>query len=120
MAKSFLLPKLFLTGLLSMGVYGQMSVDKSESSLTFKSNINGIVVAKIIGPNGKMLVNKRYKGSSFSWIPSGPDGAYRYDVRVVPTEYSRDEKNKGESDYAGGMFEIHNGQIYIVRRGDGS
>ncbi len=120
MTKSFLLPKLFLTGLLSVSIYGQISVDKSESSLTVKSDINGIVVAKIIGPNEKVIVNKRYKGSSFSWIPTGPDGAYRYDVRVIPTEYSRDEKNKGESDYAGGMFQIHNGQIYIVRRGSGS
>jgi len=111
--------KLLLAGLLaSIGspVLADITVDKSNGILTISSDIEGIVTAKVIGPDDKIVVDERYSGNSFSWAPSsGPDGAYRYDVRV----FDRVDKLKrvvssapsNNSDYAGGSVEVVNGQI---------
>ncbi len=111
--------KLLLAGLFaSLGspVLADITVDKSNGILSISSDIEGTVVAKVIAPNDEVVVDERYSGNSFSWVPSsGPDGAYRYDVRV----FDRVDKLKrvvssapsNNSDYAGGSVEVMNGQI---------
>ena len=87
----------------SVGALADMSVDKSGGSLTVTSTLNGKVHAKVIGPNDEVVVDETYEGSSFSWSPSGEDGAYRYTVRV-------------EGDYAGGSVEVQNNTIMGGRK----
>ena len=96
----------------------ELTVDKSQGQLNISSDINGTVIAKVIDPDDVMVVDERYFGNSFSWSPSsGPDGAYRYDVRVIPTSNADTTKNQEQqsestnSDYAGGSVEVINGQI---------
>ena len=95
----------------------EMSVDKSQGQLIITSDIDGLVIVKIIGPDDVVVVDDRYNGNSFSWSPSsGSDGAYRYDVRVIDqsnTESKQDQESesKTKSDYAGGSVEVTNGQI---------
>jgi len=97
--KKNILFKFLLVGVVSsVGALADMAVDKSGGSLTVTSTLNGKVHAKVIGPNDEVVVDETYVGNSFSWSPSGEDGAYRYDVRV-------------EGDYAGGSVEVTNGQI---------
>ena len=114
--------KVLLAGVVSsVGALADMSVDKSGGVLTITSTITGTVIAKVIGPNDKVVVNTKTQGNSFTWIPSGMDGAYRYDVRVVPkttkvnavdTEQQQSvEDSNMKSDYAGGSVEVTNGQI---------
>lgn len=92
-----------------------ITVDKTNGILSISSDIEGTVVAKVIAPNDEVVVNERFSGNSFSWAPtSGPDGAYRYDVRV--SDQSRNESidpstTSVKSDYAGGSVEVKNGQI---------
>ncbi len=114
-----MLAKLLLAGAVStISAFAIMTVDKSNGVLTVTSDINGIVIAKIIGPNGEAIVDKRRNGSSFSWVPSGSDGVYFYDVRVIPTQnISSDDKRLDKGDYAGGMIEVVNGQIVISNAG---
>lgn len=89
--------------------YSEITVDKSNGVLNITSDIDGLVYAKVIGPDDIIVVDESFHGSSFSWAPSsGPDGAYRYDVRVNKvTEKEADST----SDYAGGSVEIKNGQL---------
>lgn len=97
--KNGILLKLLLIGVVSsVGALAEMTVDKSGGVLTITSDQSGTVTAKVIGPNDEVIVNEKYEGSSFSWTPSGTDGAYRYDVRV-------------EGDYAGGSVEVRDGQM---------
>ena len=116
--------KVLLAGLVSsVGALADMSVDKSDGVLTITSTITGTVIAKVIGPDDKVVVNEKYEGNSFSWTPSGMDGAYRYDVRVVPKstkvntvdaeQQQSVEASNIKSDYAGGSVEVTNGQINI-------
>ena len=103
-----------LTGL-GVNAYAEISVDTFNGVLTISSDIDGIVSAKVIGPDDKVVVNESFNGNSFSWSPSsGPDGAYRYDVRVSP-QYQNDSEDPStatnKSDYAGGSVEIKNGLI---------
>ncbi len=108
-----------------------MTVDKTNGMLTITSDIDGTINAKIIGPDDSVAVNDRFIGNSFSWAPSsGPDGAYRYDVRFSPnptntnssarlilfnTSSTSTEQDVSaptiKSDYAGGSVEVINGQI---------
>ncbi len=89
--------------------FAEITVDKTNGVLTITSDMDGTVIAKIIGPDDKVVVDESFRGSSFSWSPStGPDGAYRYDVRVSP----RVQNQGNKSDYAGGSVEVINGQIY--------
>lgn len=99
MKQNSMLVKLLLIGVLSSAsVFANITVDKSNGVLSITSDTSGTVRAKVIGPNDEVVVNETYQGSSFAWVPSGADGAYRYDVRI-----------KGE--YAGGSIEVHNGQL---------
>ena len=98
--------KFLLMGVVSsVGALADMSVDKSGGSLTVTSTLNGKVHAKVIGPNDEVVVDETYEGNSFSWSPSGEDGAYRYTVRV-------------EGDYSGGLLEVQNGQIITEKNGE--
>jgi len=81
-------------------LYAEITVEKSGGVLNITSDTSGKVTAKIIGPNDEVIVDETYDGSSFSWTPSGSDGAYRYDVVI------------GE-DYAGGSVEVIHGVISI-------
>ena len=119
MKRNNMLAKLLLVGAVSsISAFAIMTVDKSDGVLTVTSDINGIVIAKIIGPKGETIVDERFNGSSFSWVPSGLDGAYSYDVRVIPTQdASSDDKRLDKGDYAGGMIEVVNGQIVISKAG---
>ena len=83
--------------LTSVFAFAQMTVDKSNGVLTITSDESGTGTAKIVGPNDEVIVETEFKGT-FSWTPSGEDGAYRYDVRVG-------------NDYAGGSVEVRNGQL---------
>lgn len=112
----------------SSAVIADVSVDKSNGMLTITSDFDGTINAKIIGPDDSVVVNDSLIGNSFSWTPSsGPDGAYRYDVRFSPSPINTNssarlnlfntgsvstQQNTGQSDYAGGSVEVINGQIY--------
>jgi len=124
--KQNIVVKCLLAGVVaSVGVFADMTVDKSSAVLTVTSDISGTVIAKIIGPNDKVVVNEIYEGNSFSWTPSGVDGAYRYDVRVIPAAQKSASENANimqaevkntstaKSDYAGGSVEVQNSQIII-------
>lgn len=119
MKQNNILAKLLLAGVLSSAyVFADLVVDKSSGVLTITSDISGLVIAKIIGPNDEVIVDEQFNGSSFSWIPSGLDGVYFYDVRVIPTQnISSDDKRLDKGDYAGGMIEIINGHIPIRKAG---
>jgi hypothetical protein len=96
-----LVGKLLLMGAVTSGfVYAEMTVDKSNGTLNITSDTSGKVTAKIIAPNDEVIVDVTYDGSSFSWTPSGSDGAYRYDVIIA-------------GDYAGGSVEVINNKIQI-------
>ncbi len=122
--KRNLLGKMLLAGAIgSVGALADMVVDKSNGMLTVTSDISGTVIAKVIGPNDEVVVNETYEGNSFTWTPSGADGAYRYDVRVVPSAQKTSFDNNAiqaqiegtpdtaKSDYAGGSVEVVDGQI---------
>jgi len=115
MKRNNILAKLLVAGAVSsISAFAIMTVDKSNGVLTVRSDINGIVIAKIINPNDKVVVNKQFKGSSFSWTPSGSDGTYRYDVKVIPTQIDPNgDKQNRRGNYAGGMLEVKDGQIFI-------
>jgi len=69
----------------------EITVDKSQGELKVISDINGMVIVKIIGPDDVVVVDDQYPGNSFIWSPSsGPDGVYRYDVRVIAQSISSD------------------------------
>jgi len=101
MKRNILIKGLLVGAMLSVSALADMTVDKSAGVLTITSTSNGKVIAKVIGPNDEVIVNERYEGNSFTWVPSGGDGAYRYDVRV-------------EGDYAGGSVEVKNGQLEVI------
>lgn len=122
MIKNILIKCLLLGVIISTGVLADMSVDKSNGLLTVTSNISGIVMAKVIGPNDEVIVNLKEEGNSFTWTPSGVDGAYRYDVRVVPVNQEESSSNgiqttqedtSAKSDYAGGSVEVVDGQMTL-------
>ena len=129
--KRNILVKCLLAGVLgSAGALADMTVVKSADGLTVTSDISGTVIAKVIGPNNEVVVNEKYEGSSFSWTPSGADGAYRYDVRVVPSVQKTSSTNNAiqaqagttpdaKSDYAGGSIEVFNGSIAINKPREG-
>ena len=104
--------KLLFTAMLfslTSHAYSEITVDQSNGVLNITSDIDGTVSAKIIGPDDKVVVDDSYSGSSFSWAPSsGPDGAYRYDIRINKVS-EKEEDSAG--DYAGGSVEVKNGQI---------
>ena len=93
----------------------EITVDKSQGQLTITSDIEGLVIVKIIGPDDAVVVDDQYQGNSFIWSPSsGPDGAYRYDVRVIDNSKEESEDNNANtSDYAGGSIEVVNGAITV-------
>ncbi len=121
MKQNILVKCLFVGILCSAGALADMTVDKSNGELTVTSDISGIVIAKVIGPNDEVVVNEKYEGNSFSWTVSGDDGAYRYDVRVVPVVQEKSSANVGQamaedsssakSDYVGGSIEVKNGKM---------
>lgn len=98
--KQSILVKCLLAGVIgSAGALAEMTVEMSNGVLTITSDKSGTLTAKVIGPNDEVIVNEKYEGSSsFTWVASGEDGAYRYDVRV-------------DGDYAGGSIEIVNNSI---------
>ncbi len=109
-----------LTSLSGVAV-AELTVDKSQGQLNITSDIEGIVIAKVIGPDDVVVVDVRYLGNSFSWSPSsGPDGAYRYDVRVIEqintetTESQIQQSSSANSDYAGGSIEVKNGSMAVT------
>ena len=94
----------------------EITVDKSQGELNITSDFNGTVTVKIIGPDDVVVVDDKYYGNSFYWLPSsGPDGAYRYDVRIVEESFSEDhnERTDTKSEYAGGSIEVVNGLIPV-------
>ncbi len=94
----------------SINAVADITVDKSNGIVMITSDISGIVFAKVVNPNDKVIIDKRYEGNSFSWTPSGPDGAYRYDVHIVEVNQEESGK-KTKSDYAGGSVEVVNGEL---------
>ncbi len=118
--KQNILVKCLLAGVVgSVCTSADMTVDKSNGVLTITSDISGTLTAKVIGPNDKVVVNEKYQGNSFSWVPSGTDGAYRYDVRVgsAQTNGKRDVSSQSRNEikvdrnYAGGSIEVKDGQM---------
>ncbi len=126
--KRNILVKCLLVGVVaSVGALADMTVDKSNGVLAITSDISGTVIAKIIGPDDKIVVNEKYEGNSFSWTPSGMDGAYRYEVRVLPKVTNEVAGNnqmlqvitkakKQKNDVAIGSVEISNGQLEVDRK----
>ena len=98
MKKNILLKFLLVGVVTSVSAFAEMTVDTSNAILTISSEQSGTVTAKVIGPNDEVIVDETYEGTSFSWTPSGSDGAYRYEVRV-------------DGEYAGGSVEVKDGQL---------
>ncbi len=99
MERNNILPKLLLlAAFISVAVFADVSVDKSNGILSINSDKSGTVRAKVINPNNEIIIDETYEGNSFSWTPAGTDGAYRYDVSI-----------KGER--AAGSIEVTNGKI---------
>ena len=69
MKKSLITTYLLVAAVGSVGAVADMTVDKSNGGLTVTSSISGTVVAKVIGPNDEVVVDKKYEGNSFSWTP---------------------------------------------------
>ncbi len=119
MKRNLLAKYLLIAAVGSVGALADMRVDKSNGVLSITSSISGTVIAKVVGPNDKVIVDRIYEGSSFTWTPSGPDGAYRYDVRVIKQKVLGEEGNNdngqnnnlGSNDYAGGSVEVVNGEL---------
>ncbi len=95
----------------SISTVADITIDKSNGVVTITSDISGIVFAKVVDPNDKVVVDRRYEGNSFSWTPLGPDGAYRYDVHIVEVNTPEESGRKTKSDYAGGSIEVVNGEL---------
>jgi hypothetical protein len=98
MKRSILLKCLLVGVVTSVGALADMTVDKSNGALTITSDTSGVVIAKIVGPDNKIVVNEKYEGNSFSWTPEGADGVYRYDVRI-------------KGDHIGGSVNIKNEKL---------
>ena len=102
----------------SVSAFGAMTVEVSESLLSVECDKAGTVIAKVVAPDDTVLVDTQYEGYRFTWSPSGSDGAYRYDVRVVmqPVEAVEGEHVQGAetvSEYAGGSVEVRSGKILV-------
>ncbi len=109
-----------LTSLSGVAI-AELTVDKSQGQLNITSDFEGTMIAKVIGPDDVMVVDDRYFGNSFIWSPSsGPDGAYRYDVRVIEqsttetTESQSQQSSSVKNDYAGGSIEVRNGAMTVT------
>ena len=121
MKKNLLIKCLLIGVVSSVGALADMDVDKSTGVLVVTSTITGTVIAKVVGPDDKIVVSTKYEGNSFSWTPAGMDGAYRYDVRIIPkttkvgsvdaVKKSVDASSSMKSDYAGGSVEVANGEL---------
>ena len=119
--KNKLLKSLLIGVVSSVGALADMTVDKSNGMLTVTSTISGTVIAKVIGPDDKVVLNSKEEGNSFAWTPSGMDGAYRYDVRVIPVAQKSESASgdaqatnkelSAKSDYAGGSVEVLDGHL---------
>ena len=103
MKQNILLNYLLVGVVSSVGAFAEMTVDKSNGMLTVTSDKSGKVSVKVIGPDDEMVVNEKYEGNSFSWIPSGVDGTYRYDVRIA-------------GEHTGGSVRVKNGNISTGRK----
>ena len=102
----------------SVGALADMQVAKSTEALVVTSSVSGTVIAKVMSPDDRLIVNEKYEGSSFTWSPpAGANGAYRYDVRVIKTSLNTQVQNAQVNssatteEYAGGSVEIKNGKI---------
>lgn len=113
MKKNISINYLLMGVMASVGAFADMTVVKSAGEITVTSSISGTVIAKIIGPNDEVVVNEKYEGNSFSWTVAGVDGAYRYDVRVVPSQVDNEDESEVKSDYAGGSIEVKDGQMPV-------
>ena len=123
MKDNILLKSLLIGVVLSAGALAEMTVDKSNGVLTVTSTIRGTVIAKVIGADDKVVLNSKEEGNSFTWSPSGVDGAYRYDVRVIPATQKSEStssdtqatnmESTAKSDYAGGSVEVVDGQMLV-------
>ena len=112
MKRDTLLKYVLIGAVSSVGALADMVVDKTNGVLTVTSSISGTVIAKVIGPNNEVVVNEKYEGNSFTWTPSGEDGAYRYDVNVLTvSEDSEQSEENTQSDYAGGSVEVKDGDM---------
>ncbi len=119
MKRNIMIKYLLISAVGTIGAVADMTVDKSNGVLTITSDISGTVIAKIVGPDDKVIVDKRYEGNSFSWTPSGVDGAYRYDVRVAKQKASGAEESDSQdqndgsdrSNYVGGSVEVVDGAL---------
>ena len=119
--KQNILLKCLLAGVLgSAGALADIAVDKSDGVLSIVAEGGETMRVKIVAPDDTVIVDTEVTGS-FSWTPSGSDGAYRYDVRVVPStqkiasttdiQAMAGETSGTKSDYAGGSVEVKNGQM---------
>lgn len=101
----------------STAAFGVMTVSTTDGILNVQCDRSGTVIVKVVAPNDGVIVDERYEGHQFTWSPSGMDGAYRYDVRVVipPVEAQENaalgEKKEAVSEYAGGSVEVRGGKI---------
>ena len=102
----------------SVGALADMQVAKSADALVVTSSVSGTVIAKVMSPDDRLIVNEKYEGSSFTWSPpAGANGAYRYDVRVIKASQNAQVQNGQVNSsatteaYAGGSVEVKNGKI---------
>ena len=117
--KRNILIKCLLAGILgSVGAFADIVVDKSEGVLSIVAEGGETMRVKIVAPDDTVIVDKKVTGS-FSWMPSGADGAYRYDVRVVSSQTVDGEDGQTKSDYAGGSVEVIDGSIVIDKPREG-
>jgi len=97
--KQKVIGKLLVAGAVTtVFAFAEISMSKANGVVTITADKSGKITAKVIGPDDKVIINETYEGNSFSWTPSGNDGAYRYDVVIG-------------SEYAGGSVEVVNGTL---------
>lgn len=102
--------KVLLSGLMASSAMAALTVDMSNGVLTVTSDETGTIIAKVVDPDDKVIVDERYEGDTFTWTPSGSDGAYRYSVRVLGNEVDGEDTRAA---YTGGSLEIVHGQLAV-------
>jgi hypothetical protein len=91
--------KLLITAMFCTGItYADITVNISGSVLTASSESGREGTITIVAPDNSVVTNTPFQGY-FNWVPSGPDGAYRYDIRIG-------------GEFVNGSIEVVHGSIY--------
>ena len=132
MKKNILVKMLLIGAVASVGAFADIEVYISNDALSFDANADKIKI-KIVAPDDKVIINTTATGS-FTWYVRGDNGAYRYDVRIIPaiqvqkTSLDTTDSNKQissaspsnkQDSYVGGSVEVVDNSIVIDKPSKG-